>query len=304
MGEALLTKVLTADVLGLQCNNASSYLWRVKHLLLLLFLMLPLALLAQEDDYYGPQSKQPMVTMEQVKNMTRWGPKLGIELHAALSYNHLRLPMSIANGFKSSGGAGMDAGGGIRVRLYHKLAMAAGFNFAIRQYSLSYEAQDVDTINPQLYAVDEGATLYLMGFYQKTIMELTRKISLALAFQYTWINKYEGHVVVDNLTTPGSSPAPFDIDAPLLEGWSKTESQAELGIEFAYKIHIANELIIKPYFGAGYVFSPAVNTGIMLQTPNIFGQSTLTEQNPNFLNLRIGVIIETGLWLDKVKREE
>jgi hypothetical protein len=259
--------------------------------------MLPLALWAQDDDYYAPQPERPVATMEQVKNMTRWGPKLSIELHAAVAYNHLQMPLTIGGGFESAmGGVGMDAGGGIRVRLYHKLAMAGGFNFAIRQFSLSYQAQDTSLLNPQTFAVDESATMYFMGFYQKTIMELTRKISLALAFQYTWMHRYEGHVSVENQTTPGSSPPPFDTDAPLLLGWSKTAGQAELGIEFAYKMHIANELIIKPYFGAGYVFSPAVHTGIYMQS--MFGES---EQNPSYLNLRVGVIIETGLWLDKVK---
>jgi len=266
--------------------------------------MVPLTLWAQDEDYYDPLPEKTVVTMEEVRNLTRWGPKLSIELHSALSYNHLQFPMSIANGFKSSGGAGLDAGGGIRVRLYHKLAMAGGFNFAIRQFSISYQAQDTDTVNTQLYAVDESATMFFMGFYQKTILELTRKISLALAFQYTWMHSYKGHVVAENLTTPGSSPPPMDTDAPLLDGWHKTSGQAELGIEFAYKVHIASELIIKPYFGAGYVFSPAVHTGFVMQTPSPFGGNTTTEQNPNFINLRLGFTIETGLWLDKANRRK
>ncbi len=270
----------------------------MKYLAVLLLSLLPLLALAQvEDDYYAPEEKRAVVTKEQVRDMSRWGPKLGIELHVAVAYNHLMVPGSIAGAFsKSMGGVGMDAGGGIRVRLYHKLAMAGGFNFAIRNYSLSYEATNGDTINPHTLAVEEDVTMYFMGFYHKTIFEVSRKIHLALAFQYTWINQYKGHAAVEDLTDPTIIYAPMDLDRPLLDGWTSTTEQAELGIEFAYKLHIAPELIIKPYLGLGMVFSPAVHTGYSVV--GLFGES---EQNPNFVNLRLGVIIETGLWLDKLK---
>jgi len=270
------------------------YFYRVKRLLVLCSL-LPLFAHGQEvDDFYAPEQKREPVSIEDVKRLYRWGPKLGLEVHAAVSYNHLQMPASLMGAFeRSAGGAGFDGGGGLRVRLFHKLAMAAGFNFAIRNFSLEYEAMDMDTVNPQTYKVDEGTTLYLMGFYQKTIIELSRKLHLAQTFQYTWLHRYSGRAHVENLTTPGATIGSFDLDRPLLDGWSAPSGQAELGIELAYKIHIANELIIKPYFGAGFVFSPAVHTGLVMQT--LFGES---EQNPSFINLRLGVIMETGLWLD------
>lgn len=271
-----------------------AYFYRMKRLWLLL-LMLPSMLSAQEtDDFYAPEQAREPVTVENVKQLYRWGPKLGLEVHAAVSYNHLQMPMSLMGAFeKASGGAGFDGGGGIRVRLYHKLSMAAGFNFAIRNFSLGYQAMDVDTVNPQTYQVEENVTQYLMGFYQKTIIELSRRLHLAQTFQYTWLHRYAGEAYVENLTTPGAGPGTIELDRPLLDGWSTSSGQAELGLEFAYKIHVANELIVKPYIGAGYVFSPAVHTGLMLQ--GFFGES---EQNPSFINLRIGVIMETGLWLD------
>lgn len=270
------------------------YFYRVKRLLTLC-LLIPLLSIAQEDDdFYAPDKVLNPVSVEDVKRLYRWGPKLGIEVHAAVSYNHLQMPMSLIGAFeKTSGGAGFDGGIGLRVRLYHKLAMAAGFNYAIRNFSLGYEAMDVDTVNPQTYRVDESTTLYLMGFYQKTIIELSRRLHLAQTFQYTWLHIYKGSAHIENLTTPGATNGIFDLDQPLLDGWSAPKGQAELGIELAYKIHLANELIIKPYFGVGMVFSPAVHTGLVLQ--NLFGES---EQNPSFINLRLGVIMETGLWLD------
>ncbi|MCF8258683.1 MAG: hypothetical protein K9J06_14100 [Flavobacteriales bacterium] len=263
--------------------------------LMLLCMMLPLFAIGQEeDDFYAPEKAREPVSVEDVKQLYRWGPKLGLEVHAAVSYNHLQMPASIAGGFeKASGGAGFDGGAGLRVRLYHKIAMAAGFNFAIRNFSMGYEAVSMDSINPQTYKVDESTTLYLMGFYQKTIIELSRKLHLAQTFQYTWMHRYTGTAVVENLTTPAAGGGTVDLDAPFLYGWSAPTGQAELGLEFAYKIHIANELIIKPYIGAGFVFSPAVHTGLVLQT--LFGES---EQNPSLINLRLGVIMETGLWLD------
>jgi hypothetical protein len=276
----------------------------MKRMTLLLMLVLPTVASGQDtDEYYAPEAERVVISADEVKRLYRWGPKLGIELHAAIDYNHLQVPMSIAGGFeKATGGVGMDAGGGLRVRLYHKLAMAAGFNFAIRNYALGYEAMDVDTVNPQTYKVEENVTMYLMGFYQKTIIELSRKIHLAQTFQYTWLHRYKGRVNVENLTTPSSIIAPFDTDEPLLYGWSAPSGQAELGLELAYKLHIANELIIKPYFGLGYVFTPAVHTGILMQTPSLFGAASEVEQNPSFINLRLGVIFETGLWTDRPKR--
>lgn len=263
---------------------------------MLLLAVLPLSLFAQEeDDFYAPEKEREALSPDEVKQLYRWGPKLGVELHVAFAYNHLQMPASIAGGFeKTSGGAGMDAGGGLRVRLYHKLAMAAGFNFAIRNFSMSYEAMDVDTINPQTYDVDEQTTLYLLGFYQKTIIELTRRLHLAQTFQYTWLHRYEGKADVENLTTPGARVGTIDLDRPLLDGWSAPSGLAELGLEFAYKVHIAPELIFKPYLALGFGLTPAVHTGYFLQT--LFGES---EQNPSFINLRLGVVFETGLWLDR-----
>lgn len=270
------------------------YFYRMKRLLVLYFLLPLFAIGQTEDDFYAPEQQRKPVSVEDVKRLYRWGPKLGLEVHAAVSYNHLQMPATIAGGFeKTSGGAGFDGGGGLRVRLFHKLAMAAGFNFAIRNFSLEYEAMDADTVNPQIFQVEESTTLYLMGFYQKTIIELSRKLHLAQTFQYTWRHRYSGRAHVENITTPGATVGSFDLDQPLLDGWSAPNGQAELGIELAYKMHIANELIIKPYFGAGFVFSPAVHTGLVLQT--LFSES---EQNPSFINFRLGVIVETGLWLD------
>lgn len=268
--------------------------------LILLLTLLPLLVRAQDDvdDYYAPETvQQPTMSLEDAKRLYRWGPKLGIETHLAASYCHLQQPASLMGAFdKSAGGFGMDAGIGLRVRIYHKLAMAGGFNFAIRNYGLGYEGTDGDSINPQIFEVDERATLFLMGFYQKTIIELSRKLHLAQTFQYVWMNRYVGRAQIDNTTTPGAFTGTLDLDGPLPDGWRAPNGIAELGLELAYKMHLAPELIIKPYFALGLGLTPAVHTGLFL--PSLLGER---EQNPRFINFRLGVVFETGLWTDRPK---
>ncbi len=266
----------------------------------LLLLLLPFLSYAQEDteDYYAPEAvRTPSMSPDEVKRLHRWGPKLGIEASVAAGYGHLQQPASLMAAFeKSNGGFALDAGIGVRVRIFHKLAMAAGFNFAIRNYGLAYEGTDGDSLNPQLFDVDESATLFLLGFYQKTIIELSRKLHLAQTFRYGWMHRYVGRAQIDNITTPGAFTGTVDLDGPLLDGWRAPTGIAELGLELAYKIHLSPELIIKPYFGLGMGLSPAVHTGLFLQS--LLGES---EQNPRFVNLRLGVIFETGIWTDRPK---
>lgn len=265
-------------------------------------LLLPLLVHSQEEteDYYAPETvRAPALSADEVKRLYRWGPKLGIEASAAAGYGHLQQPASLMGAFeKSNGGFALDAGVGVRVRIFHKLAVAAGFNLAIRNYGLGYEGTDGDSLNPQMFNVDERATLFLLGFYQKIIIELSRKLHLAQTFRYGWMHRYVGRAQIDNITTPGAFTGTVDLDGPLLDGWRAPTGIAELGLELAYKIHLAPELIIKPYFGLGMGLTPAVHTGLFLQS--LLGES---EQNPRFVNLRLGVIFETGIWTDRPKTD-
>lgn len=261
---------------------------------LFLIVLLPGSLLAQDDDYYTPEKTRKEITTE-LKDLHRWGPKLGLEIHASVDYNHLLMPMSIAGSFERAfGGIGLDAGGGIRIRAYHKLAFAGGFNYAIRSFNLKYEAEEATT--GDLLKVTEKATMHFMGFYYKTLIELSRKLHLAQTFQYTWIRQYKGTVSAENLTNPASFLPPTAITQPVLDGWSAAKNQAEIGIELAYKWMIAPELIFKPYIGISFAVTPAIHTDIYLD--GFFGPE---EQNPRYVSLKLGVILETGLWLDRLK---
>ncbi|MGB1318226.1 MAG: hypothetical protein ACPG5W_08470, partial [Flavobacteriales bacterium] len=248
--------------------------------------------LAQDEDYYEPEKSRTKVTQE-IKDLHRWGPKLGIEVHSAFNYNHMLMPPTIAGAFdRAFGGVGFDGGGGIRIRAYHKLAFSAGFDYAIRQFKLEYVAEEIGT--GDALDVTEKAAMHYVGFYYKTLIELSRKFHLAQTFQYTWVYKYNGTASAVNQTN-GAIYAPQATTEPILDGWSK-ENQAELGIEFAYKWMISPELILKPYIGISFGLTPTVHTNAYVN--GLFGQQ---EQNPRYANLKIGVVFETGLWLDKLK---
>ena len=250
---------------------------------------------AQDEDYYQEEksrSKSELTT--DLKDLHRWGPKLGIEVHAAVNYNHMIMPPTIAGSFnKAIGGVGFDGGGGIRIRAYHKLAFAAGFDYAIRQFDLEYVAEEIGT--GDALDVTEKGTMHYVGFYYKTLIELSRKFHLAQTFQYTWVYRYNGTASAVNQNS-GAVYAPQNTTQPILDGW-RTEDQAELGIEFAYKWMISPELILKPYIGISFGLTPTLHTNAFLD--GFFGPQ---EQNPRYANLKIGVVFETGVWLDKLKK--
>ncbi|MFT4981236.1 MAG: hypothetical protein ACI9UR_001087 [Bacteroidia bacterium] len=248
--------------------------------------------MAQDEDYYKPEKSRTKLSQE-LKDLHRWGPKLGLEVHSAFNYNHMIMPFTIAGSFdKAVGGVGFDGGGGIRIRAYHKLAFAAGFDYAIRQFNLEYVAEEIGT--GDALDVTEKGTMHYVGFYYKTLIELSKKFHLAQTFQYTWIYRYNGTASAVNQNT-GSPYPPQPTTGPVLQDWS-TENQAELGIEFAYKWMISPELILKPYIGMSFGLTPTLHTAAFLD--GIFGPA---EQNPRYANLKIGIVFETGLWLDKLK---
>ncbi|MFC2176282.1 hypothetical protein ACFLR1_04875, partial [Bacteroidota bacterium] len=216
----------------------------MRKLILLIFLsILTNGVLAQEADYYQPK-KTKTVTPTEFKKLNRWGPKLGLEVHASVNYVHLFTPPSIENNFsKAFGGIGFDGGSGIRIRAYHKLAFAAGFNYAIRSYNLKYQAYELGTND--ILDVSEKATIHYLGFYFKTLIELSKKFYLAQTFQYTWRNNYNGVASAQNLRNSAIYP-PQKTSRPAVDAW-RLANQAELGVEFAYKWHISPELLLKPY---------------------------------------------------------
>jgi len=249
---------------------------------------------AQDEDYYKEEEERVPITAPDLENLYRWGPKFGIEVHSAINYNHILMPPSIAGFFsKAIGGVGFDGGAGIRIRAYHKLAFATGFNYTIRQFNLKYEGEEIGTGN--LLDVSEKASMHYVGFYFKTLIEISKKFHLAQTFQYAWLYRYNGTASAVNQANgnvypnqPTTEPSPPD--------WT-TSNQAELGVELAYKWKVAPQLILKPYVAISFGLTPVFHTNAYLA--GIFGQE---EQNPRYANLKIGIIFETGLWLDEPKR--
>jgi hypothetical protein len=263
--------------------------------ILFLVTLFPFAGFAQDEEYYKEEKERVPITAPDLENLYRWGPKFGIEVHSAFNYNHLLMALPIAGAFDEAiGGVGFDGGGGIRIRAYHKLSFSAGFDYAIRQFSLEYQAEEIGTGDP--LDVTEKAAMHYIGFYYKTLIEISRKFHLAQTFQYTWINSYSGTASAVNQSNGAVYPKQ-ETTKPILDGWS-AGNQAELGIEFAYKWKIAPQLILKPYIAISFGLTPTLNTSIYAASP-IFGNQ---EQNPRYANLKIGVIFETGLWLDEPRR--
>ena len=276
---------------------------------LLLFSVLSSAGFAQDEDYYKEEVERVPITATDLDNLYRWGPKFGIEAFGSLGYSHFYTPSTISGAFdKATGGLGYDAGIGGRIRIYHKLAMAFGFQFSGRGYTTAFPAfAEIDTglappdgwgtgIATLEIDVEEKARITYLGFYIKPVIEISRKFHLAVLFHPSWQLSYKG----ESRQTVVSGPSSFVGSTGTLQDESSLElieEQFELGLELAYKWVIAPQLILKPNIGINFATSGIFRTGAEIPTP--FGG---WEQNPSFVTLRVGVIFETGLWLDEPKR--
>ncbi len=273
----------------------------------LLFLCLfSLCALAQDEDYYAPEKIREPVTQVDLNELHRWGPKLGIEAWGSVGYSHFYTPSTIQGGFqKAVGGLGYDVGVGPRIRIYHKLAIAFGFQFSGRGYTMELPAiAEIDTgtaPNNGLATIDvdvsEQMDLKYLGFYIKPVIELSRKFHLAVIFHPSWelVKKRKGY----STQTIVGGPANLIGSTGTLQNEASFElepKQFELGLEFAYKWMIAPQLILKPHIGINFATSAIFHTGAEIATP--FGG---WEQNPSFMTLRFGAIFETGIWMDKPK---
>jgi len=109
---------------------------------LLLFTVLSSAVFAQDEDYYEAEKpRAPIMSEPDLDNLYRWGPKFGIEAFGSVGYSHFYTPSTISGAFdKATGGFGYDAGIGGRIRIYHKLAMAFGFQFSGRGCTTAFPA--------------------------------------------------------------------------------------------------------------------------------------------------------------------
>lgn len=273
----------------------------VRCFVVLLMSMSSLAALAQDEDYYSPEKPRPPISQADLDHIHRWGPKLGIEAMASVGYAHMYTPATIQGGFeRAAGGLGYDVGIGARIRIYHKLAVAFGFQFSGRGYSMSLTAfSEVDTGSGTAVVdvdVSEKMNMQYIGFYIKPVIELSRKFHLAVLFRPSWelVNQRRG----TSTQAIVGGPANLVGSIGILENQSSFETipnQFELGFEFAYKWVIAPQLILKPHVGINFATSGIFRTGAEIPTP--FGG---WEQNPSFMTLRVGVIFETGLWMDQL----
>ncbi|MCB9186389.1 MAG: hypothetical protein H6601_06540 [Flavobacteriales bacterium] len=275
-------------------------------LLLFILSISTLAAWAQDEDYYAPEKTRKPMSQTDLNDLHRWGPKMGIEAWGSVGYSHFYTPSTIQGGFKQAvGGLGYDVGIGPRMRIYHKLAIAFGFQFSGRGYSTQLQAYaEVDTgTAPNNGAagldvdVSEKMNMQYLGFYIKPVIELSRKFHLAILFHPSWelVNRRKGY----STQTIVGGPSNLIGSTGTIQNESSFElepKQFELGLEFAYKWMIAPQLILKPHFGINFATSAIFHTGAELPTP--FGG---WEQNPSFMTLRFGAIFETGLWLDKPK---
>lgn len=268
---------------------------------LVFFLVMSLSLFAQDGDYYEPEEVRKPVTQEDLNQLYRWGPKMGIEAFGCIGYSQFYAPATISGAFdKKNGSIAFDAGIGARMRIYHKLAIGFGYIFSGRGYNIGFMAQaEVDTGNGTALLdiqVDETAHMTYMGFYIKPIIELSRKFHLAVLFRQTYMFTYKG----TSTQTITGGPQSWVGSVGVLKDESSMEiepKQFELGLEFAYKWVIAPQFIMKPHIGINIGTSAIFHTGAELPTP--FGG---WEQNPSFMTIRLGVILETGLWMDQLKK--
>ena len=152
----------------------------MRAVLILFLTAISLQLLAQDEDYYAPEKTQAPISQDDLYELHRWGPKLGIEAWGSVGYSHFYTPSTIQGGFSEAvGGLGYDVGVGPRIRIYHKLAVAFGFQFSGRGYNIGLNAySEVDTGNGTATVdvdVAEKMKMQYIGFYIKPVIELSRK---------------------------------------------------------------------------------------------------------------------------------
>lgn len=272
-------------------------------------MMFSLGASAQDGDYYAPEISRKPMTESELSELHRWGPKLGIEAWGSVGYSHFYTPTTIQAGFENAtGGLGYDVGIGARIRIYHKLAIAFGFQFSGRGYKMSLPAvAELDTgIAPNNgpasidVDVEEKMDMQYLGFYIKPVIELSRKFHLGIIFHPSWelLSRRRGYSTQSIVGGPQNLIGSI-ATLPNQSSFELEPKQFELGLEFAYKWVIAPQLILKPHIGINFATSAIFHTGAEIPTP--FGG---WEQNPSFMTLRFGAIFETGLWMDEPKLDK
>lgn len=251
--------------------------------------------MAQDDDYYVPETKRPpAVKKEELAAKAsesptrRYGPKLSIELNAHFTYSQFQPSPALATFLtKSSGGPGCDVGGGIRIRIRQRFALSTGVNFSIRQFSMEYPITGILLNGQQMrLSVSESVAMFFPTIYFRPHWELSKRFYLGPLIHFGAI----GRNSVNRTVMWGTNPVTLTPnESPIIDSYS---IQFDLGVHAGYKIHVAEQLIIKPSIELGLGLAPAFHT-------NLYQTGSRIEENARFIHLRIGVVIESGLWFDK-----
>ena len=249
---------------------------------------------AQDDDYYAPPQKEakPFKKEEAKKLMDKspnrlYGPKLGIEAHAYLTYSAFVPSLPLMGFFTNySGGVGFDGGLGLRLRVRKRFSIGLGFRYSIRQFSMEYPviAEYPNGVQEEVQVTDEVA-MFMPGLYLRPQWSLGKRIYLGPFVQFNFIG-------INKVTTSAISPMYGPVtptESPIIQSYSV---QLDLGIHAGYRIHVADQLIIKPGLELGLGLAPAFHTGL-------YTQGSRTEENAKFVNIRIGAVFEFGVWFDK-----
>lgn len=248
---------------------------------------------AQDDDYYAPPQKEtkPFKKEEAKKLMDRspnklYGPKLGIEAHAYLTYSGFSASLPLMGFFdKATGGVAFDGGLGLRLRVRKRFAFSLGFRYSIRQFSIQYEVTGLLPNGQMLpLTVNEDVAMFMPGFYIRPQWELGKRFYLGPQIQFNaiGINKINRNV------TSSLGPVQLNPDrSPAIHSYSV---QLDVGVHAGVKLHVADQLIIKPGVELGVGLAPA----FVVQDDN--GQNY---SGGRFFCLRLGAVFEFGVWFDK-----
>lgn len=250
----------------------------------------------QDDDYYVPETKRPPEVKKEdlVKKASdsptrRYGPKLSIEVNAHFTYSQFQPSPALSTFLtSSSGGPGCDVGGGLRIRIRKRFALSTGVNFSIRQFSMEYPITGILPNGQQMQlSVSESVAMYFPTVYFRPHWELSKRFYLGPLVHFGAI----GSNTVNRTVVWGNNPVTLTPDeSPIIDSYS---IQFDFGVHAGYKIHVAEQLIVKPSIELGLGLAPAFHTGL-------YRTGSRVEENGRFIHLRIGVVLESGLWFDKL----
>jgi hypothetical protein len=188
------------------------------------------------------------------------------------------------------GGFGGDIGVGLRVRLYHKLAIVVGGTYSnkVAQYNVDVQFNSGGFGEASIRMRNQYA-----GFYGKLQLEFTRKFWMALHFEKTFVFNQE--LKKQTVTPSGGQSYTYTNLNKEIFPYGKIH-QFDVGLNLGMRFPLGGFMQIKPFIALQVATSGIMRT-------NSYGPKLpfgiIGEANPSFVHLKLGAIFEIPMLAPK-----